>query len=167
MNDVAFSPSGAYSFIIGHDSSLFILDNKTLKTTEVFMNNNACSSVIPISDSKIILLSYDREIFQYENTSGTWTRTKVISDVKATEQPKASSNASAGQSTGSASVFDKLKQFDVSHQMKKSVLNTTGNDNTDLSNVKPAHSVTISSAIVSGNELITTDISGFIKIWKL
>jgi len=153
VNDVVFSPDGKSSFAIGHDATLYIINNKTLEITNVNLQHNACNKILPLSDNKILLFSYDREIFLYENINNTWVHSKTLSDQK---------EESKEEVKQTSSVLDRLKQFDNSNAIKKN--STVPPSNTTF---RPAHDSIITSFNLFGNELITTDASGFIKLWKL
>lgn len=61
-----------------------------------------------------------------------------------------------------SSVLDRLKQFDNSNAIKKNSTVPVSNQS-----LKPAHDSIITSISLRENELITTDASGFIKLWKI
>ncbi len=101
------------------------------------------------------MFSYDREIFLYENINNTWVQSKTFSEqkeeVNKVEEVKQAS-----------SVLDRLKQFDNSNAIKKNSTVPPTNQT-----FRPAHDSIITSYNIKENELVTTDASGFIKIWKL
>lgn len=139
---------------------MIVINNKTLTTQVVNFHHNACNKIIPISDTSVILFSFDREIFNYTLSNEIWSITNTISNELKQESTKEEQTQEPTPQV--SSVLDRLKKFDLTHQLKKnSTLPQTNGAK------KISHNSTISSSHLVGNELLTTDISGFIKIWKL
>lgn len=152
INDVTFSPSGKFSFALTHDSTFIIIDNKNKTHNTVNLTNNSGKKIIPLSDNKVLIFTFDKEIIIYENINGTW---KLSPSNLEEIPPKMSSESKQSVSTGG--ILDRMKQFDDKEKLKKQ----------DISQVKSTHLSTISSANVYNNELITSDFSGYLKKWKI
>jgi len=151
VNYVAFSPNGKYSFALTHDSTFIIIDNKQKTHITVNLSNNSGNKIIPISDEKVLIFTYDREILYYENINGSW---KISNKNLEEILPTTSQNK---QTASTGGILDRMKQFDDKEKLKKQ----------DLPLMKSSHSSTISSANLFNNELITTDFAGYLKKWKV
>lgn len=64
------------------------------------------------------------------------------------------------QQTMGGSVANRLRMFNNSLNKKQSIIVGSVNQ-------KNIHSSNINSFAISKNELITSDLSGFVKVWKL
>ena len=66
-----------------------------------------------------------------------------------------------GASKGGSAVSDALKKFQQMGQQKKENLSVTSKQSSHL------HQSLISSLNIKGKDIVTTDVSGFVKYWKL
>jgi hypothetical protein len=155
---VKFSPSGKFSFAIGHDSTLYYIDNANLNIKQFKMKINSCSKVIPLSDYLVILITFDNEIHKYIYEEDHWNLLKILSVPSNSETSKLSSI-----DTKTNTILSKVKDFEDS-RMKKNSLYTKAVPRKES---RIAHSSSITSAVVFINKLITTDASGFIKEWDI
>ena len=96
---------------------MIVINNKTLTSQVVNFHHNACTKIIPISDTSIILLSFDREIFNYTLSNEIWSITKTLSNEFIQENIKEESKQDTAPQV--SSVLDRLKKFDLTHQLKK------------------------------------------------
>ena len=80
----------------------------------------------------------------------------MISSITKNEGEKAEES----QSAIGGSVANRLKMFNNTINKKQSIVVGSANQ-------KNIHSSNINSFAVSNNQLITSDLSGFVKVWKL
>lgn len=131
-----------------------VIDNSTLTSKIINLKHNACSRVIPISDTKLFLISFDRQIFQYELINDKWTNTKVLTDPV---EDKSSQNEVQNSIAGS--VASRAMMFGQGTMKKSSLLPNIVKVKSNI------HKANICSVAVRENQLITCDLAGFIKTW--
>lgn len=131
-----------------------VIDNSNLTSKIENLKHNACSKVIPISDTKIFLVSFDRQIFQYELINDKWTNTKTLTDPVEESVPQ-----NDVQSAMAGSVASRAMMFGQNTMKKSSLLPNTIKVKSNI------HKANICSVAVKENQLITCDLAGFIKTW--
>ena len=110
--------------------------------------------ILPSGDNSFYAVCYDRNIVEYEKKGDKWDIKRTIT----TDTSKKSAPAAGGR--GSA-VSDALKKFQTMGQQKKENLAVTSKQSSHL------HQSIISSVNIKGKDMITTDVSGIVKYWKL
>lgn len=170
INDVAFSTDGIYSFALGHDATLVVVNNSTLQSTTIRYNHQVCNKIVPVNSNYIILIGFDRHFYRYELENDTW---KFDTDLSLIDQSESTTSTKETASTGSGSqpkgsIFDKMKMFDVSYQMKQKATTTTSkNNNHSKVNEKLHKTDIIAFSLKNESTLITVDVAGFVKEWKI
>ena len=109
--------------------------------------------LIPKDDNSFYAVCYDRNIFEYEKKGEQWEVKKVITAKKEDNKAKTS--------IGRGSVSAQLEMFNKMGQQKKDNLAVVTKQNLHL------HKSQISSVNIKDKDIITTDLSGFVKYWKL
>lgn len=71
------------------------------------------------------------------------------------------------ENLSSSNIFDRMKMFDQSHQIGKKNSIFQGNQKGKEEKKIFTHDSLINSVHFNNNSLITSDISGFVKSWKL
>ena len=97
-----------------------------------------------------MVVCYDRNILEYEKKGDKWEIKKTIT----TDQGK-----KAGATKGN--VTSQLQKFEKMGVQKKENLAITTKQASHL------HKSLISSLTIKDKDIITTDVSGFVKHWKL
>lgn len=150
VNNVCWSPSNNFAFVATHDSIISVLNTKGNTKDSIYLNHSPASSIVSLSDTEILVISFDRHIYRYKLEGEEW---KMIKAITKDEEKK-----DEGKKEGN-SMADRMKMFTQS--AKKQSLQTGSS-----SNAKNIHKSQINSSVVSKDGLITSDFTGFIKIWK-
>ena len=150
INSVDWLPSGNYGVVAGQNATLTIINPKEQKEEVIKCKHSPVTMIIPIDDNSFYAVCYDRNILEYTKKGDSWEITKTIT--KEGEQKKANL---------SGSVSMRLAQFEGMGNIKKDKLAVTSKQEKHL------HQSLISSVHIKGKEMITSDVSGFVKYWKL
>ena len=159
VNDVAFSPSGNFAFAGSHNSTLSIVNCKENTVETLNLTHSPVSKIVPLNDEIIIVIGFDRHFYRYSrsNPEKKWKYhdsltkfdlNKFTSDLEEKKEEIASFKDRVG-------VFKNLS--------KKTSLIVTSNKN----ETKNIHLANICSTSVVSNNLVTSDLAGYIKLWPL
>jgi hypothetical protein len=107
--------------------------------------------LIPKDDNSFYAVCYDRNIVEYEKKGEKWEVKKIITAKKEDNKAKTSVGV----------VSDRVQIFNTMGQQKKENLAVVTKQSEHL------HESQISSVNIKDKKLITTDLSGFVKYWKL
>ena len=153
INSVAWLPSGNMGIVAGQDATLTLIDHKDSehKPEVIRCKHSPVTMIIPIDDNSFYAVCYDRNILEYVKKGDKWEIGKTIT----TQQEE------KGKAALSGSVSARLQQFQKMGNQKKENLAVT------TKQAKHLHQSQISSVNIKGKDLITTDLSGFVKYWKL
>ena len=157
INSVTWLPSGDRGVVAGQDAVILVLNPKEEKDkqTEIIKcKHSPATMIIPKDDNSFYAICYDRNIIEYEKKEDTWEIKKTITAKKEGTDNKA-------KTTIGGSVSAALQKFQKMGEIKKENLAVTTKQASHL------HKSVISSCNIKGNEMITTDLSGFVKYWKL
>ena len=157
INSVTWLPSGDRGVVAGQDAVILVLNPKeeTDKQTEIIKcKHSPATMIIPKNDTSFYAICYDRNIIEYEKKDDTWEIKKTITAKKEVADNKA--KTSIGGSVSMA-----LQKFQKMGEIKKENLAVTTKQASHL------HKSIISSCNIKGQDMITTDLSGFVKYWKL
>jgi WD40 repeat protein len=154
LNSVAWTPSGKLGIAAGHNSTIAVINYKDKKTDVIKCKHAPVSFVIPSGETSFYAICYDRNILEYEKKGDNWDVKRTIT----VDTGKKSAPAAGGR--GSA-VSDALKKFQTMGNQKKENLAVTSKQSSHL------HQSIISSVNIKGKDMITTDVTGFVKYWKL
>lgn len=72
VNKVCWSPSNNFSFVATHDAIISVLNHKENKKDTIYLNHSPATNIMPISDSEILVVSYDRHIYRYKLEGENW-----------------------------------------------------------------------------------------------
>ena len=157
INSVTWLPSGDRGVVAGQDAVILVLNPKEEKDkqTEIIKcKHSPATMIIPKNDTSFYAICYDRNIIEYEKKDDTWEIKKTITAKKEVADNKA--KTSIGGSVSMA-----LQKFQKMGEIKKENLAVTTKQASHL------HKSIISSCNIKGQDMITTDLSGFVKYWKL
>ena len=151
IDSVAWNKNGTLGFVAGQNSTISVLDYKAKKTDVVKCKHSPVTLIVPTGDNSFLAVCYDRNILEYEKKGDKWEVKRTIT----TDTGK----KAGGPSKGNVSAA--LQKFQVMGQQKKENLAVTSKQSSHL------HQSLISSLSIKGKDIITTDVSGFVKYWKL
>ena len=151
VNSVAWLPSGNWGIVAGQDATISVINYSEQKSDVIRCKHSPATSLIPISDTSFLAICYDRNIIEYGKEGDSWKIKKTITEKGSGAQQKAKSSIVSAQ----------LEKFQKMGNINK--------DNLAVSTKQAGHlhQSLISSANIKGKDMITTDVSGFIKYWKL
>ena len=72
VNKVCWSPSCNYSFVATHDAIISVLNHKENKKDSIYLNHSPATNIMPISDTDILVVSYDGHIYRYKLEGEEW-----------------------------------------------------------------------------------------------
>ena len=157
INSLTWLPSGERGVVAGQDAVILVLNPKEEKEkqTEIIRcKHSPATMIIPKSDTSFYAVCYDRNILEYEKKDDTWEIKKTI-----TTKKEGADNKAKTQLGGSVTVA--LLKFQRMGDIKKENLAVATKQASHL------HKSIISSCNIIGQDMITTDVSGFVKYWKL
>lgn len=153
VNSVAWNLSGTLGFASNQNATIAVIDKDKKETNLIKCKHSPANMIIPNGDDSFYAVCYDRNIYQYKLTGDKWDVAK-----KVTEGDKAAAGKAEAKR---GSVSDALKKFqNMGAQKKENLVVSTKAD-------KHLHGAMISSVTIKGNDMVTTDVAGFIKYWKL
>ena len=151
MNSVTWNKSGKLGFASGQNATIAILNYQEQKTDVIKCKHSPVTLIIPTGETSFLAVCYDRNILAYEKKGDKWEIVKTVTS----EQEKKTTGPA--KSTVSAA----LQKFQNMGVQKKENLAVTSKQASHL------HQALISSVNIKEQNLITTDLSGFVKYWKL
>lgn len=157
INSLTWLPNGERGVVAGQDAVILVLNPKEEKEkqTEIIRcKHSPATMIIPKSDTSFYAVCYDRNILEYEKKDDTWEIKKTI-----TTKKEGADNKAKTQLGGSVTVA--LLRFQKMQEIKKENLAVATKQASHL------HKSIISSCNIIGKDMITTDVSGFVKYWKL
>ena len=150
LNSVTWNASGSLGFAAGQNATIAVIDYKDQKTDLIKCKHSPVTIVVPNGENSFLAVCYDRNILEYEKKGDKWEIKKTIT----TDQGK-KATASKGN------VSSAVQRFQQMGVQKKENLAVTSKQASHL------HQSIISSMNIKGKDVITTDVSGFVKYWKL
>ena len=153
INSVTWSPNGALGLAAGQNSTISVMNYKDKTTDVIKCGHPPVTMIIPSGDNSFYVVCYDRNIIEYEKKGDKWEIKRTIT----TDSGKKAGGA-GGKGAG---VSDALKKFQAMGQQKKENLAVTTKQASHL------HQSIISSLNIKGKDMVTSDIAGFVKYWKL
>ena len=157
-----WSLDGDYAYISSQNGIIDVIDWKKGTDTIIQLNHSPVTYIIPNSEHSFYAIGYDRQVYLYEETGGKWVLKKIIIETGKKEDSKGNKISVGGMSNeASGGVAEALSKMHAKDNNKKaSIIITT--QQTDV-----LHATNISSATIKGSDLITSDLAGFVKYWKL
>ena len=149
---------GKYGIASSQKGQIAIIDWQEKKEEIINCNHSPVTFIVPVSATSFYAVGFDREIYLYEQKEGKWALAKVITKKEKKEDSKSSGPINTGATGGG--VAEALKKFSSQGMKKKQSLVVTTEKNEN------GHSSCISSITIKGDDIITTDLSGFVKYWK-
>ena len=151
LNSVAWNKSGSLGYAAGQNATIAVINYKDKKTDVIKCKHSPVTLVIPTGESSFLAVCYDRNILEYGKKGDKWEIKKTIT----TDQ----GNKAGGGAKGNVS--SALQRFEKMGTQKKENLAVTSKQASHL------HKSLISSLTIKDKDIITTDLSGFVKRWKL
>ena len=155
INSVTWNASGSLGFAAAQNSTISVMNYKDQKTDVINCKHAPVTLIVPNGENSFFAVCYDRNILEYEKKGDKWEIKKTV-----TSGGEAKKTGTSGPSKGTA-VSDALKKFQQMGVQKKENLAVTTKQASHL------HQSLISSLNIKGKDIITTDVSGFVKYWKL
>ena len=149
-----WSLDGNLAYASSQNGYIYAIDYKQDKTAKIPLSHCPATFIVPVSINGFYSVGYDREIFYYEENGGVWSVKKTITErVKKEKKEGDDDERTAG-------VSEALKKMNSQKKSKASLIVTMDqNEN--------AHATMISSVTVKGSDMITSDLAGFVKYWKI
>ena len=151
VNSVAWLPSGNLGIAAGQNATISVINYKEQKSDVIRCKHSPVTNLIPISDTSFYAVCYDRNILEYEKKGEEWEIKKTITSKNESSKPKAKTSIVSAQ----------LEKFQKMGNIQKVNLAVSTKQADHL------HQSIISSVNIKGKDMITTDVSGFVKYWKL
>jgi len=153
LNSVTWTPSGNLGLAAGHNSTIAVIDYKNLKTDVIKCKHAPVSFIIPSGETSFYAVCYDRNILEYEKKGDNW-------DIKKTITIETGEKSAPAGGRRDSPVTEALKKFQQMGNQKESLA-------VKAKQFSHLHQSIISSVNIKGKDMITTDVSGFVKYWKL
>ena len=153
VNSVTWNKSGSLGIAANQDATIAVIDYKEKKNDLIKCKHSPVTLLIPNGENSFFAVCYDRNIIEYEKKGDKWEIKRTVT----TDQGK----KPAGGNLKSSAVSDALKKFQQMGTQKKENLAVTAKQSQHL------HQSLISSVNIKGKDMITTDVSGFVKYWKI
>ena len=153
INSVSWLPNGYLGLAAGQDAVITVVhptENEN-KEEQIKCKHAPATMLIPKDDKSFYAVCYDRNIFEYEKKGEEWEVKKIITAKKEDNKAK----------TTFGSMSSRVQMFDNKGQQNK------GNLAVVTKQAEHLHQSQISSVNIKGQNIITTDLSGFVKYWKL
>ena len=150
LNSVAWNASGSLGFAAGQNATIAVINYKDQKTDVIKCKHSPVTLIVPNGDNSFYAVCYDRNILEYEKKGDKWEVKKTVT----TDQGKKATAVKGN-------VSSQLAKFQQMGVQKKENLAVTSKQASHL------HQSIISSMNIKGKDVITTDVSGFVKYWKL
>ena len=152
--------SSSLALAATQEGLIHVVDFVNDKKSEIKCAHSPVTMMVKRDENSFLVVCYDRNIYLYENKDGNWAVKKTLTEGETVNKGSASKSSAIGSGSGSG-VAEALKKFQKSMFQKKDSLAITTVQKTNL------HSSLISSVSVKDNEMMTTDLSGFIKFWSI
>ena len=152
VNSVTWNPSGTLGFAAAQNATISVINYKDKKTDVIKCKHAPVTLIVPTGENSFLAVCYDRNVLEYEKKGDNWEVKRTIT----TDQGKKAAGPAVGKSVSSA-----LAKFQQMGVQKKENLAVTSKQALHL------HQSIISSLNIKGKDVITTDVSGFVKYWKL
>jgi actin related protein 2/3 complex subunit 1A/1B len=146
INTIAWNKSGSLGFAAAQNSSIVVINHKENKTDVIKCNHPPVTLIVSNEDNSFLAVCYDRNILEYEKKGDKWEIKKTITNDQ-------------GKKGDVREKINKLQSFEKLKQKTKLLVTTKKNPH--------LHQSLISSLNIKGKDIITTDIGGFVKYWKL
>ena len=153
INSVAWLPSGSLGIVAGQDATISVINHQKNTYDLISCKHAPVTQIIPIDDKSFYAVCYDRNILLYEHKGDSWEIKKTI-----TEKDTGDSKP---KTTIGGNVSKSVAKFNQMGNIKKETLAVSTKSAAHL------HKSLISSVNIKGKDMITTDLSGFVKYWKL
>ena len=150
LNSVTWNASGSLGFAAGQNATIAVIDYKDQKTDLIKCKHSPATLVVPNGENSFFAVCYDRNILEYEKKGDKWEVKRTIT----TDQGKKAAVLKG-------SVSSAVQRFQQMGVQKKENLAVTSKQASHL------HQSIISSMNIKGKDVVTTDVSGFVKYWKL
>lgn len=143
LNSVTFTPDGAYGIAASQNAIIGVLDFKKNKQEVIRCKHSAISVVYPYSNEGFYAIGYDRHIYDYVLKDGKWEIKRLVTEENEKLLGVKKDEGEDDKQKGKTGLVVRMKKSPVVH---------------------PSF---VTSVAVKGNEMITTDVAGFLKYWKL
>lgn len=146
VNCVTWTPSGNLGFAASQNSNLVIVDYKKNKKEIIMLSHAPFQYLFPLNDTSFYGIGYDKEIYFYEKGAKSWELKK-----KVTQDPN--------NIKENTHIIPDIPGEEKKEEHVSFIFGPNKN--------KHLHSSDISVAVMKDKTILTGDITGFIKVWKL
>ena len=153
INSVTWNASGSLAFAASQNATIAVIDYKEKKNDLIKCKHSPATLIVPNGDNSFFAVCYDRNILEYEKKGDNWEIKKTVTTDQGKKKPAGNLKSSA--------VSDALQKFQKMGTQQKDKLAVTSKQSSHL------HQSLISSLNIKGKDMITSDVSGFVKYWKL
>jgi actin related protein 2/3 complex subunit 1A/1B len=152
INSVTWLPNGYWGLAASQDAVISVVNLGEKKVEQIKCKHSPVTMIIPKDDNGFYAVCYDRNIVEYERKGDNW-------EIKKTITGKKEGDNKAKTTIGNVSA--QLAKFQKMGLQNKQNLAVSTKQASHL------HKSQISSINIIGKDVITTDLSGFVKYWKL
>ena len=149
VNSVTWLPSGKVGLAAGQNATISVINIYENQSEVIKCKHSPVTQLIPNKDESFYAVCFDRNIYEYVKKGDFWEMTRIIT---AENKP---------QKKLGEEKFPKLFKFNKLAKKMNLSKNMTREESKHL------HGSLISSMSIQGINMITTDLSGFVKYWKL
>lgn len=146
-----WSLNGAFAFAATYLSEIIVYETASQKESVIQCEHAPVVFIANVDECRFVAVTYDREIFVYEFKEGEW---RVEREVKGEKEEEEEEGSRKG-------VAEELKKYHSSVLKERSSLVVK-------TEKKDVHLAKVSSVnVIDGKMLVTSDVAGFVKVWKL
>lgn len=143
VNSTIWNLSGNYAFAASQNSTVAVIDYKNNKTDTIKLRHSPPNLLLPNGENSFYAICYDRNIYEYTLTDGEWKMIRKITEKKDGKKEEKKEETEGVKPKGKKDMVIKMKQ-------------------------EPhVHPSLILSMSIKGKDVVTTDVTGFVKFWKL
>ena len=154
LTSVAWNPSGTVGYAAGQNATIAVINDykdKDKKPDIIRCKHSPVTLIIPNGENSFYAVCYDRNVLEYEKKGDKWDIKRTVTIDPGTKPGTETKGAVSG-------ALQKLQNMGA---QKKENLAVTSKHLAYL------HQSNISSLNIKGKDMVTTDLSGFVKYWKL
>ena len=143
VNSVNWSQDGNFAYASAQNSNIVVIDYKNDKTYLINHKFSPINILIPFENKQFYGVGFDRNIYLYEYQGNEWKLKEKICDKN---ENKIENNENQIEKTNNNVRIESLVKMEKNPNLHPSLINSIN---------------------IKGNYLITSDISGLIKFWKI
>ena len=154
INSVTWNSSGELGFAAGQNATIGVINYKDQKAEIIKCKHSPVTTIVANGDNSFFAICYDRNILEYEKKEGQWEVKRTISTESANEAVDGKEETESAFSIKEYGWFECFRKKKIESSIK-------------TKQYAHLHQSIISSLNIKGKDVITTEVSGFVKYWKL